>query len=74
MYSACNTVGLGDFRTTVELGNYIDSVIIDMIYIKTAYGEYQIYLDKYDTYRFENRRGYTLLKIIRYDGEIDIKI
>ena len=47
---------------------------IDMIYIKTSYGEWQIYLDKYDTYRFEDRKGYKLLKIIRFDKEIDIKI
>ena len=74
MYSACNTVGFSDFNNEVQIGQYIDSIIIDMLYIKTSFGEWQIYLDKYDTYRFEDRKDYTLLKIIMYDKEIDIKI
>lgn len=78
MYSACNTVGFSDFTTTAnaekQIEKYIDSIIIDMLYIKTNYGEWQIYLDKYDTYRFEDRKDYKLLKIVMYDREIDIKI
>ena len=82
MYSACNTVGFSDFTITSnvekqiekQIEKYIDSIIIDMLYIKTNYGEWEIYLDKYDTYRFEDRKGYKLLKIIRFDREIDIKI
>ena len=74
MYSACSTAGFSDFKTLAELEHYIDTIIIDMLYIKTSYGEYQIYLDKYDTYRFENRKDYTLLKMIMYDREIDIKL
>lgn len=74
MYSACNTVGFSDFKSIADLEHYIDNIIIDMMYIKTNYGEYQIYLDKYDTYRFEDRKDYKLLKIIMYDKEIDIKI
>lgn len=74
MYSACSTAGFSNFKSIAELEHYIDSIIIDMIYIKTNHGEWQIYLDKYDTYRFEKRKDYTLLKIIKFDGEVDIKI
>ena len=74
MYSDCSSAGFSNFKSISELEHYIDSIIIDMIYIKTNYGEYQIYLDTYDTYRFEQRKDYTLLKIIRYNDEIDIKI
>ena len=74
MYSACNSVGFSDFRTLEQLKHYIETIHIDMIYIKTSYGEWQVYLDKYDTYRFEDRKDYKLLKIIRFDKEIDIKI
>lgn len=74
MYSACNTVGFSDFKSLAELEHYIDTIIIDMIYIKTNHGEYQVYIDTYDTYRFEKRKDHTLLKIIRYNDEIDIKI
>lgn len=74
MYSACSTAGFSDFRSITDLEHYIDTIIIDMVYIKTNYGEYQIYLDKYDTYRFEDRKDHKILKIIMYDKEIDIKI
>lgn len=74
MYSACNSAGFSNFGSLEQLKHYIENVMIDMIYIKTNYGEYQIYLDKYDTYRFEDRKDHKLLKIIMYDKEIDIKI
>lgn len=74
LYSACNSVGFSDFGTLAQLKHYLETVTIDMFYIKTQYGEWQIYLDKYDTYRFEDRKNYKLLKIIRFDCEIDIKI
>lgn len=74
MYSALNTVGFSDLKSITELEHYIDNINIDMIYIKTNHGEWQVYLDKYDTYRFEDRKRYKLLKIIQFDGEIDIKI
>lgn len=74
MYSALNTVGFSDLQNIKELEHYIDNINIDMIYIKTNHGEWQVYLDKYDTYRFEDRKRYKLLKIIKFDGEIDIKI
>lgn len=74
LYSALNTVGFSDFKTIIELEHYIDNINIDMIYIKTNHGEWQVYLDKYDTYRFEYRKRYKILKIIQFDGEIDIKI
>lgn len=74
MYSACSTAGFSDFKSLNDLEHYIDNILIDMVYIKTNYGEWQIYLDKYDTYRFESRKDYKLLKIITYDGEIDIKL
>lgn len=74
MYSALNTVGFSQIKNVHELEHYIDNIIVDMVYIKTNYGEWQVYLDKYDTYRFEDRKDYKLLKIIQFDGEIDIKI
>lgn len=75
LYSCCNTVGFSDFKSITELEHYIDIVIVDMIYIKTKYGEYQIYLDNYDTYRFEDRKDYKLLKILLFGNkEIIIKL
>ena len=74
LYSACNSVGFSEFGTLEQLKHYLDIVKVDMFYIKTSYGEWQVYLDKYDTYRFEDRKDYKLLKVIRFDREIDIKI
>lgn len=74
MCSTRGLVGLSDFSTAEQLEEYIRAVDIHTIHIRTNYGDWKVQLHNYDTYRFENKKGYKLLKIITYDGEIEIKI
>lgn len=62
LYSALNTVGFADFARIDKIDEYIDNIIVDMIYIKTAHGEVDIYLDDYETYRFnKNNNSLTIV-------------
>ena len=61
LYSALNTVGFADFARIDKVDEYIDNIIVDMIYIKTANGEVDIYLDGYETYRFNKDNSLTIV-------------
>lgn len=61
LYSALNTVGFADFAGIDKIDGYIDNIIVDMIYIKTANGEVDIYLDDYETYRFNKDNSLTIV-------------
>ena len=53
LYTTLNSVALTQFNNVNELYKFVLNTPIDMIYIKTPYGEHQIYTDKLDTYRYE---------------------
>lgn len=61
LYSALNTVGFADFARIDKVDEYIDNIIVDMIYIKTANGEVDIYFDCYETYRFNKDNSLTIV-------------
>ena len=61
LYSALNTVSFADFAGINNIDGYIDNIIVDMVYIKTAHGEVDIYLDDYETYRFNKDNSLTIV-------------
>lgn len=61
LYSALNTVGFADFNGIDNIDGYIDNIVVDMIYIRTANGEADIYLHEYETYRFNKDNSLTIV-------------
>lgn len=61
LYSALNTVGFADFAGIDKIDGYMDNIIVDMIYIRTANGEVDIYLHEYETYRFNKDNSLTIV-------------
>lgn len=57
MYSALNTVSFADFRDIEQCIEYFNRIVVDMVYIKTSYSESSIYMDSYETYRFNKESG-----------------
>lgn len=78
LYTPMRTLGMIDFANDNEITSFVTSYIngIDMLYIKSNFGEWNIYLDKYSTFRFVNSNDkYTTLYIEMLDDtEIKIKI
>lgn len=61
LYSTLNTVSFADFAGINNIDGYIDNIMVDMVYIKTANGEVDIYLDSYETYRFNKDNSLTIV-------------
>lgn len=61
LYSALNTVGFADFNGIDNIDGYIDNIVVDMVYIRTANGEADIYLHEYETYRFNKDNSLTVV-------------
>ena len=56
MYSTLNTVSFADFNNIEWCVNYFNRIAVDMVYIKTSYGECNVYMNQYETYRFNKER------------------
>ena len=54
IYSTNNTISLSEIRSLDDLKTYINNAGADMFYIKTIKGDWQIYLDNYDTFTLDS--------------------
>lgn len=54
LYSTNSSISLSEFKSLDDITPYINNVGIDMFYIKTLKGDWQIYLDNYDTFELNN--------------------
>lgn len=62
LYSALNTVSFADFSSIENCIDYFNKVLVNMVYIKTQYGECEVYIDNYEKYRFNNDKGTLIIK------------
>lgn len=70
LYTPMVTMGLNQLTSDGDINKFINNNEIAMLHIETAKGKRDVYLNKYDTYRFNNLKN--SLSIIMYDSEIEI--
>lgn len=78
LYTPMRTLGMGDFKDEYEMTLFITNCIqgIDMMYIRSNFGEWEIYLHNYRTFRFNNNTDNSKTVHIEMfdDSEIIVKI
>lgn len=70
LYTPMVTMGLNQLTSDDDINKFINNNEIAMLHIETAKSKRDVYLDKYDTYRFNNIKN--SLSIIMYDSEIEV--
>lgn len=62
IYTALNTLGFSDFSDVSRLSVYLNSVLVDMVYIKNKKTNISIYTNDLDIYYIKNDTLYLRLK------------
>lgn len=60
IYTTNSTIGLSQLVDDTTIEKFVEAANIEMIYIKTPKGKWEIYLNNYDTYHFNNNNDNTL--------------
>ena len=71
IYTPIVTIGLNQLLNDSELSKFVDNNEISMLHIQTSKGSRDVYLNDYDTYRFNNSKN--MLTILFYNkDEVEI--
>lgn len=71
IYTPIATIGLNQLLNDNALSKFVDNNEISMLHIQTPKGSRDVYLEDYDTYRFNNSKN--MLTILFYNkDEVEI--
>jgi hypothetical protein len=74
LYTPLTTVSLSDFSTQRELTEFVLRANPDMIYIKTNYGEWQIYLKGLQSFKLVNNKDNSKILKIFFNNNSEIVV